>query len=47
MSDCSCCNYAEWDYEEYYGTTWKQYFICGCVKGLEELDECESFEEEL
>ena len=30
MKDCTECEYAEWDYETYYGTTQKQYFVCGC-----------------
>lgn len=42
MSDCSCCKYAEWDYEEYYGTTRKQFFIIGCMKDIGDSDEYES-----
>ena len=29
-SDCYDCVYAKWDYEEYYGTTDVQWFVCGC-----------------
>lgn len=30
MTDCTECKSAIWDYEEYYGTTQKEYFVCGC-----------------
>lgn len=31
---CEDCNNAEWDYVEFIGGT-KQWFRCGCKKGLE------------
>lgn len=42
---CNTCAYAEWDYERYYGSTAKDWFLVGCKKGLEEQDECEEYEE--
>ena len=38
---CKGCDFAEWDYEDYYGTTAKQWFICGC-----KADKCDRREEE-
>ena len=38
---CEDCEYAEWDYCEYYGGH-RQYFVSGCKKSLSpEDDECE------
>ncbi len=48
MNDCVNCKHAETDYAEYYGTTAKNWFVCGCSIGMdpEENDgECEGFEE--
>ena len=47
MNDCVNCKHAETDYAEYYGTTAKNWFVCGCSIGMdpEENDgECEGFE---
>ena len=42
---CKSCQYAEWDYEEYYGD-FRQYFVCGCKKDLTvENGECEEYKE--
>ena len=38
---CETCKHAELDYEEYYGTTDKQWFVSGC-----ELEECRYEERE-
>ena len=46
MKDCTKCCHAQWDYEEFYGTTKKRYFVCGCKKD-EEPEECEEYEEHL
>lgn len=48
MTKCEQCKFAEWDYETYYGTTRKEWFICGCKKDVdywEEHEDCEEFEE--
>ena len=47
MIECGMCKYAVLDYEEYYGTTEKQWFVCGCEKGHIDDDpkDCEDFEE--
>jgi hypothetical protein len=45
MTNCGNCRFAVIDYEEYYGTTMRQYFVSGCKKGLEESEDCEEFEE--
>lgn len=45
MRDCTECEYAEWDYETYYGTTQKQYFVCGC-KLNKEPERCGEGDEE-
>lgn len=29
---CFDCEHAEWDYETYYGTTRKEWFVCGCKR---------------
>lgn len=45
---CNTCACATWDYERYYGSTAKDWFITGCKKGLEdgaEGEECEGYEE--
>lgn len=41
---CDTCKYALWDYEEYYGTNRREYFIAGCKKGMDGTD-CEEYEE--
>lgn len=41
--NCEECKYAEWDYEEYYGTTKKQWFVCGCKADCDPED-CDEFE---
>ena len=43
---CQTCKYAVWDYETYYGTTAKQWFITDCKKTMEPVDDCEEYEEE-
>lgn len=43
--NCEECKYAEWDYEEYYGTTKKQWFVCGCkLDNDPDVEDCEGFE---
>lgn len=44
MADCKHCRFAEWDYEEYFNTTDKQWFVSGCIKDEDE-ENCEGFEE--
>ena len=45
MSRCEMCKHALWGYEEYYGTTQKQWFVDWCEKDLDmEADDCEDFE---
>lgn len=46
MSDCTECKYAEYDYEEYYGTRQKQWFVCGCKKGYDIEQGCKEEEDE-
>jgi len=47
MPKCENCVYAEWDYNTYYGTSQREYFISGCTNdmGAPENEECEEFEE--
>ena len=46
MSDCYTCKHAIMDYEEYYGTTRKQWFVDGCEKcRIVGQDDCPEFEE--
>ena len=45
MSDCNTCRFALWDYEEYYNTTDKQWFVEGCKKDMPDADCCPEFEE--
>lgn len=45
MSDCNTCRFALWDYEEYYNTTYKQWFVEGCKKGMQDADCCSEFDE--
>ena len=45
MSECENCRYALWDYEEYYGTTHKDWFVSGCRKGIELREDCEYYTE--
>lgn len=40
LMNCTECPYAIWDYETYYGTTQKQYFVSGCRKD-KSPEECE------
>ena len=45
MDRCYKCRHAEWDYETYYGTSKKQWFVSGCK--LDEVEEeCPDYEEE-
>ena len=44
MADCSKCRYAIWDYEEFFGTSQKQWFVDGCKLGKTE-EECEEEEQ--
>jgi len=48
MPECGWCKHAEWDYETYYGTTQKFWFVCWCKKGNDCEDEqnCKDYEEE-
>ena len=41
MCKCEECPYAIWDYESYYGTTQREWFVDGCKKDLLP-EECES-----
>ena len=43
-ADCTDCPNALWDYETYYGTTQKQWFVCGCKKDREP-ESCEDEEQ--
>lgn len=49
MGNCNTCKYAECDYETYYGTSQKEWFVCGCKKDndfpIDDDDECEDYEE--
>lgn len=46
MTRCDECKHAVLGYEEYYGTTLKEWFVERCKKDLDiESDECEDFEE--
>ena len=45
MHDCTKCKYAVWEYETYYGTKKKQWFVDGCEKDADK-DDCDEFEEE-
>lgn len=46
MTRCDLCKHAILDYEEYYGTTLKEWFVERCGKDLDmEVDDCEGFEE--
>ena len=49
MGECKNCRFAEWDYETFYNTTEKQWFVCGCKKDSEQTDagECADYEEEM
>ena len=44
---CGTCKYAIFDYEEYYGTTAKNWFVTGCKldRDTEDDEECESYSE--
>lgn len=44
---CQRCKFAIWDYEEYYNSPDKQWFVDGCIKDCEEPEgnECEEYEE--
>lgn len=41
---CLKCKYATYDYETYFNTCQKQWFIDGCQKNCDPKD-CEGFEE--
>ena len=48
MSRCEHCRFAKWDYEEYYNSPDKAWFVCGCIKDLdceEDGTDCEGYEE--
>ena len=45
MTDCCMCKYAVLDYEEYYGTTEKEWFVTGCKKGLDKSENCPEYKE--
>ena len=42
---CFECRHAEWDYETYYGTTRKEWFVCDCKLGYASPTECEEYDE--
>lgn len=44
MNKCEECPNAVWDYETYYGTTRKDWFVDGCKKDLTPED-CEDDDE--
>lgn len=47
MSDCRICEFSQWDYEEYYGTDRKEWFMCGCIKNMdyeEDTEDCEGYQ---
>ena len=46
MGKCESCRFAEWDFYEYYNTTEKCWFVCGCKKDVNE-EECEEEYEEV
>lgn len=33
--ECETCRYAHWDYEDYYGTNRKQWFVDDCELGID------------
>ncbi len=43
---CFGCPFAEMDFEEYYGTKEKQWFVCGCKLSQEENADCRYLNEE-
>lgn len=43
MCDCSTCRWAEWDYEEYYSTTQKEWFVTGCMQD-QSADKCTKYQ---
>ncbi len=43
-TDCTNCKYALWDYETYYGTTRREWFVTGCEMRLDEPDDCKEKE---
>ena len=48
MGRCEDCRFADWDYELYYGSNRKAWFVCGCIKDLdceEDGASCEGYEE--
>ena len=45
MTNCGLCKYAILDYESYYGTIHREWFVTGCKKDLEESEDCEGYEE--
>lgn len=47
MTECENCKYALWDYEEYYGTTHREWFVSGCRKGIELREDCEYYTEKI
>ncbi len=48
MINCEHCRFAKWDYEEYYNSPDKAWFVCGCIKDLDCEEDgagCEGYEE--
>lgn len=43
MSKCEDCPHAIWDYEEYYGTGNRQWFVIDCRKGFMSEEDCRKF----
>ena len=44
MAECGICKHAILDFEEYYGTSQKEWFVDGCKKDCDP-DDCNEFEE--
>lgn len=45
MDKCAECKYAVLDFNEYYGTSDREWFVCDCLHNQDvEQDECEEFE---
>lgn len=47
MTDCRKCRFCEWDYEEYFNSRDRQWFVSGCQKDIDIQDgeDCCEFEE--
>ena len=56
VMNCTECKSALWDYEEYYGTSERQYFVCGykedkdpelCANGVSMTDKIKMYAEDI